>query len=90
MVDNLAPPHLPYVTKEVAEKMAGVMKAHSVVKKTEKVMGWSGLLGAYTIGELWHWFKGEDEFATLVPIYGMPYTISEEAFSAYLELSQNH
>jgi hypothetical protein len=60
------------------------------VHRSEPDCGWSSVFQAYTVGQRWFWMSGDQEVSTLVPVSGMPYTISEAAFNAYLELTNEH
>lgn len=86
----MAPPHLPYVTKEQAELALGTLRTLKIHRKEPKACGWSALLGAYTMGEIWFWYVDDVEAATIVPLCGYPYTKREEAFLAYMESLNEH
>ncbi len=79
-------PHLPFVTKAMAESSQEVLRVCRVHRTEPKALGWSSLIGAYTMGEAWFWMAEDVEVGTIVPIFGMPYTKREEAFNAYLEM----
>lgn len=86
----MSAPHLPVVTKEQIDLVMAEIGKVNVHRMEPKACGWSGLLGAYTMGEIWFWFVDGTEVATIVPVEGYPYTRREEAFNAYLEAFEQH
>lgn len=86
----MAPPHLPVVTEEQFDAAMEVLKEVKIHRKQDKACGWSSLIQAYTMGEIWFWYVNDTEAATIVPLVGYPYTRREEAFHAYLEAFDHH
>ena len=86
----MPPPHLPTVTQEQVDHAMSVLSSVKVHRKEPKACGWSALLGAYTMGEIWFWYAEDTEAATIVPLFGYPYTKREEAFHAYMEALDHH
>lgn len=85
-----APPHLPVVTEEQVTAARGLLEKARVHRVEPQAVGWCSPIQAFTLGEYWFWFADDREVSALMPVAGMPYTQSQEAFDAYLNLTSNH
>lgn len=83
-------PHLPVATQEQLDVCLAPLSAIRPHRREPKALGWSGVLGAFTMGEVWFWMVEGQEVATIVPVLGMPYTRREETFFEYLGTYQIH
>lgn len=86
----MTPPTLPVITQS-QELEAHARLVDLRVHRSEPAAGWSPVLQAYCLGQMWYWMGHDgEELSTLVPVWGNPYTQSAEAFNAYLEHSNEH